>query len=95
MFFLKNNNFLSWKQLFVYTICYITVRPSKKKPASTGSSIIPILMGFFCLFSVALKNAGNVVHLTLFYRPEEYEKFEAKIHSLKNQIMSGNIYGTT
>ena len=42
-------------------------------------------------FSVALKNAGNVVHLTLFYRPEDYEKFEAKIHSLKNQIMSGNI----
>ena len=39
--------------------------------------------------AVALKNAGNVVHLTLFYRPEEYEKFEAKIHSLKNQIMSG------
>ena len=39
----------------------------------------------------ALKNAGNVVHLTLFYRPEEYEKFEAKIHSLKNQIMSGSM----
>ena len=41
--------------------------------------------------AVALKNAGNVVHLTLFYRPEEYEKFEAKIHSLKNQIMSGSM----
>merc|ERR1711981_700650 len=40
--------------------------------------------------AVALKNAGNVVHLTLFYRPEEYEKFEAKIHSLKNQIMSNS-----
>jgi disks large protein 1 len=41
--------------------------------------------------AVALKNAGNVVHLTLFYRPVEYEKFEAKIHSLKNQIMSGSM----
>lgn len=41
--------------------------------------------------AIALKNAGNVVHLTLFYRPEEYEKFEAKIHSLKNQIMSGSM----
>lgn len=41
--------------------------------------------------AVALKNAGNVVHLTLFYRPDEYEKFEAKIHSLKNQIMSGSM----
>jgi hypothetical protein len=36
--------------------------------------------------ALALKNAGNVVHLTLFYRPQEYEKFEAKIHSLKNQV---------
>ena len=45
--------------------------------------------------AVALKNAGNVVHLTLFYRPEEYEKFEAKIHSLKNQIMSGTTSRTS
>ena len=36
--------------------------------------------------ALALKNAGNVVHLTLFYKPHEYEKFEAKIHSLKNQV---------
>jgi len=41
--------------------------------------------------AMALKRAGNVVQLTLFYRPEEYEKFEAKIHSLKNQIMSGSM----
>jgi len=41
--------------------------------------------------AVALKQAGAVVHLTLFYRPDEYEKFEAKIHSLKNQIMSGSM----
>ena len=36
--------------------------------------------------AVALKNAGNVVNLRLFYSPEEYEKFEAKIHSIKNQV---------
>jgi len=41
--------------------------------------------------AVALKQAGQVVHLTLFYRPDEYEKFEAKIHSLKNQIMGGSM----
>jgi len=41
--------------------------------------------------AVALKQAGAIVHLTLFYRPDEYEKFEAKIHSLKNQIMSGSM----
>ena len=36
--------------------------------------------------ALALKNAGNVVQLTLFYKPQEYEKFEAKIHSLKHQV---------
>lgn len=41
--------------------------------------------------AIALKNAGNVVHLSLYYKPEDYEKFEAKIHSLKNQIMSGSM----
>jgi C-terminal processing protease CtpA/Prc len=38
--------------------------------------------------ALALKNAGNVVQLTLFYKPHEYEKFEAKIHSLKHQVNS-------
>ena len=37
--------------------------------------------------AAALKKAGNVVQLTLFYRPEDYEKFEAKINSLKNQVL--------
>jgi C-terminal processing protease CtpA/Prc len=41
--------------------------------------------------ALALKNAGNVVHLTLFYKPNEYEKFEAKIHSLKHQVRMTNI----
>ena len=83
----------SRKELFVYIFVIISwyTTESKKKiqPVPDGISI-PILI--FCLFSIALKNAGNVVHLTLFYRPEEYEKFEAKIHSLKNQIMSGNTH---
>lgn len=41
--------------------------------------------------AVALKNAGNNVALKLLYCPEEYEKFEAKIHSIKNQVMSGSM----
>ncbi len=41
--------------------------------------------------AVALKNAGGVVNLRLLYCPEEYEKFEAKIHSIKNQVMSGSM----
>ena len=45
--------------------------------------------------ALALKNAGNVVHLTLFYRPNEYEKFEAKIHSLKNQVKPLPCFGET
>ena len=79
--------------LFTYLLLYHGIQPRAKKIQPVPNRIsIPILI--FCLFSIALKNAGNVVHLTLFYRPEEYEKFEAKIHSLKNQIMSGNIYTT-
>ena len=82
---IATNFFLFVKRAVCLHICNIQPVPDRIS--------IPILI--FCLFSIALKNAGNVVHLTLFYRPEEYEKFEAKIHSLKNQIMSGNIYGTT
>ncbi len=41
--------------------------------------------------AVALKNAGSVVSLRLLYCPDEYEKFEAKIHSIKNQVMSGSM----
>ena len=36
--------------------------------------------------AIALKNAGNSVALRLFYSPEDYERFEAKIHSIKNQV---------
>lgn len=36
--------------------------------------------------AVALKNAGNSITLTLLYCPNEYDKFEAKIHTIKNQV---------
>ena len=42
--------------------------------------------------AAALKKAGNVVQLTLFYRPEDYEKFEAKINSLKNQVLLVGVF---
>lgn len=41
--------------------------------------------------AAALKKVGAKMELTLIYRPEEYERFEAKIHSLKNQVMSGSM----
>ena len=39
----------------------------------------------------ALKGAGNTVHMKLQYKPDDYNKFEAKIHSLKKQIISGSM----
>ena len=42
--------------------------------------------------AIALKNAGNTVALRLFYSPEDYERFEAKIHSIKNQVRWWKLY---
>lgn len=39
----------------------------------------------------ALKGAGNTVHMQLQFRPDEYNQFEAKIHNLKKQIISGSM----
>lgn len=39
----------------------------------------------------ALKGAGNTVHMKLQFRPDEYNQFEAKIHNLKKQIISGSM----
>ena len=39
----------------------------------------------------ALKGAGNVVHMKLQYKPDDYNLFEAKIHNLKKQIISGSM----
>jgi len=41
--------------------------------------------------ALALKGAGNVVNMQLQYRPDEYNQFEAKIHNLKKQIISGSM----
>jgi len=39
----------------------------------------------------ALKGAGNNVNMKLQFRPDEYNQFEAKIHNLKKQIISGSM----
>ena len=40
--------------------------------------------------AVVLGQAGNIVNLELLYQPEEYEKCEAKLHSLENQVKSNS-----
>ena len=35
------------------------------------------------------QGAGNTVTLCVQYRPEEYNRFEAKVHELKQQMMTG------
>ncbi|XP_053354104.1 disks large homolog 1 isoform X15 [Clarias gariepinus] len=41
--------------------------------------------------AAALKNAGQTVTLVVQYRPEEYSRFEAKIHDLREQMMNSSI----
>ncbi|TRY61118.1 hypothetical protein TCAL_04208 [Tigriopus californicus] len=41
--------------------------------------------------AIALKNAGSTVALRLLYCPDDYEKFEAKIHSIKSHVMAGSV----
>lgn len=41
--------------------------------------------------AVALKNAGQTVTIVAQYRPEEYSRFEAKIHDLREQMMNSSI----
>ncbi|XP_068612085.1 disks large homolog 4-like [Brachionichthys hirsutus] len=38
----------------------------------------------------ALKNAGQTVTIVAQYRPEEYSRFEAKIHDLREQMMNSS-----
>ncbi|KAK8381080.1 hypothetical protein O3P69_008165 [Scylla paramamosain] len=42
----------------------------------------------------ALKGCGQTVNLTVQYKPDEYNRFEAKIHDLKQQMMSGTLRTT-
>ncbi|XP_058043498.1 disks large homolog 1 isoform X7 [Ahaetulla prasina] len=41
--------------------------------------------------AAALKNAGQSVTIVAQYRPEEYGRFEAKIHDLREQMMSSSM----
>ncbi|XP_078522597.1 disks large homolog 1 isoform X7 [Lissotriton helveticus] len=41
--------------------------------------------------ATALKNAGQDVTIVAQYRPEEYSRFEAKIHDLREQMMNSSI----
>ncbi|XP_061878956.1 discs large homolog 1-like protein isoform X6 [Entelurus aequoreus] len=41
--------------------------------------------------AAALKNAGQTVTIMAHYRPEEYGRFEAKIHDLREQMMNSSI----
>lgn len=45
--------------------------------------------------AAALKNAGQSVTIAAQYRPEEYSHFEAKIHDLREQMMSSSISSTS
>ncbi|XP_030921574.1 disks large homolog 4-like, partial [Geospiza fortis] len=41
--------------------------------------------------ALALKNAGQSVTIVAQYRPEEYGRFEAKIHDLREQLLSSSL----
>ncbi|XP_019720266.1 disks large homolog 4-like isoform X8 [Hippocampus comes] len=41
--------------------------------------------------AAALKNAGQTVAIVAQYRPEEYSRFEAKIHDLREQMMTSSV----
>ncbi|XP_036373209.1 disks large homolog 1 isoform X16 [Megalops cyprinoides] len=41
--------------------------------------------------AAALKNAGQTVTIVAQYKPEEYSRFEAKIHDLREQMMNSSI----
>ncbi|XP_037538381.1 discs large homolog 1-like protein isoform X2 [Nematolebias whitei] len=41
--------------------------------------------------AATLKNAGQTVTIVAHYRPEDYSRFEAKIHDLREQMMNSSI----
>ncbi|XP_006825390.1 disks large homolog 1 [Saccoglossus kowalevskii] len=41
--------------------------------------------------AAALKNAGQTVTIVAQYKPEEYNRFEAKIHDLREQMMNSSV----
>lgn len=59
-------------------------------PPSLGCAI------FNCfVFHFSTQGAGNTVTLCVQYRPEEYNRFEAKVHELKQQMMTGTLMRTS
>jgi hypothetical protein len=46
-------------------------------------------------FFPSAQGAGNTVTLCVQYRPEEYNRFEAKVHELKQQMMTGTLMRTS
>lgn len=49
----------------------------------------------FLFLSWSAQGAGNTVTLCVQYRPEEYNRFEAKVHELKQQMMTGTLMRTS
>lgn len=49
----------------------------------------PLLRFFF------LQNAGQTVTLIVQHKPEEYNRFEAKIQDMKQHVMSGSLMRTS
>ena len=49
----------------------------------------------FASFLFFSKGAGNTVNLCVQYRPEEYNRFEAKVHELEQQMMTGTLMRTS
>ncbi|XP_039193827.1 disks large homolog 4 isoform X6 [Crotalus tigris] len=41
--------------------------------------------------AIALKNAGQTVTIIAQYKPDEYSRFEAKIHDLREQLMNSSL----
>jgi len=42
-----------------------------------------------------LKNAGQTVNLVVQHKPEEFNRFEAKVHDMKQHVMSGSLMRTS
>ena len=58
-------------------------------------SVCRYLTWFNLLCLTCTQGAGNTVTLCVQYRPEEYNRFEAKVHELKQQMMTGTLMRTS
>uniref|UniRef100_A0A3B4ASX9 Uncharacterized protein n=1 Tax=Periophthalmus magnuspinnatus TaxID=409849 RepID=A0A3B4ASX9_9GOBI len=58
-----------------------------------GDRILSVLCDFATheQAAAALKNAGHTVTIVAQYKPEDYSRFEAKIHDLREQMMTSSI----